>query len=149
MSATPAGRTLHVAEPPAAWLHRAPVVADCSVLAAIVFDEPAGAEAARMLAGKALHAPTLLPYEMANVARSKQRGGLAEASVNAALADFAEQRLQLVAAPPEALLVLALRHALSAHDAAYLWLAGELQAPLATFDAKLAKAASLHLRDLQ
>jgi predicted nucleic acid-binding protein len=35
----------------------------------------------------------------------------------------------------------AARYELSASDAAYLWLAAELQAPLATFDQKLAAAA--------
>jgi predicted nucleic acid-binding protein len=40
---------------------------------------------------------------------------------------------------------LAMRYRLSAYDAAYLWLAGSLQAPLATFDAKLAGAARDYL----
>ena len=40
---------------------------------------------------------------------------------------------------------LAMRYGLSAYEAAYLWLAGALQAPLATFDAKLAEAARAHL----
>jgi predicted nucleic acid-binding protein len=39
---------------------------------------------------------------------------------------------------------LAMRYRLSAYDAAYLWLAGALQAPLAT-DAKLAGAARDYL----
>ncbi len=38
-----------------------------------------------------------------------------------------------------------MRYQLSAYDAAYLWLAAELKAPLATFDAKLAAAAQAHL----
>ena len=38
---------------------------------------------------------------------------------------------------------------LSAYDAAYLWLAAELKAPLATFDAKLGKAAQRHLGQLE
>ena len=40
---------------------------------------------------------------------------------------------------------LAQRYGLSAYDAAYLWVAGSLKAPLATFDAKLAEAAQLYL----
>jgi predicted nucleic acid-binding protein len=40
---------------------------------------------------------------------------------------------------------LAMRYRLSAYDVAYLWLVGALQAPLATFDAKLAGAARDYL----
>ena len=42
---------------------------------------------------------------------------------------------------PQQALTLARRYQLSAYDAAYLWLAAELKAPLATFDDKLAAAA--------
>ena len=145
MRAAAGRRTLHVAEPPAAWFDRAPMVVDCSVVAALLFDEPAADDAARMLAGKALHAPTLLPYEIANVARNKQRAGSPDAVVRAALADFAEQRMQLLAAPADELMSLALRYTLTAYDAAYLWVAASLQAPLATFDDRLGQAARKHL----
>jgi predicted nucleic acid-binding protein len=37
---------------------------------------------------------------------------------------------------------------LSAYDAAYLWLAVELKAPLATFDTRLGNAARSHLENL-
>ena len=141
----PAQRVLYVAEPPAIWLQRPPVVADCSVLAAIVFGETACEEAAGLLGDKAVHAPSLLPYEMANVARSKQRAGLDAAAVDIALQDFGAQRLVLHAVAPEAMLALAQRYGLSAYDAAYLSLATELQAPLATFDRRLADAARQHL----
>ncbi|NDD74010.1 MAG: hypothetical protein EBZ40_03385 [Gammaproteobacteria bacterium] len=40
---------------------------------------------------------------------------------------------------------LAARYRLTVYDAAYLYLAERLEAPLATFDAKLARAAQLHL----
>ena len=43
---------------------------------------------------------------------------------------------------------LALRYKLTAYAAAYLWLAAELKAPLATFDEKLAVAAQAHLASL-
>jgi predicted nucleic acid-binding protein len=41
-----------------------------------------------------------------------------------------------------------MRYKLSGYDAAYLWLAAELKAPLATFDKKLAAAAQAHLSSL-
>jgi predicted nucleic acid-binding protein len=43
---------------------------------------------------------------------------------------------------------LAEHYKLSGYDAAYLWLAGQMKAPLATFDEKLAKAATAHLSSL-
>lgn len=140
-----AQRVLYVAEPPAIWLQRLPVVVDCSVLAAIVFGETSCEEAAGLLGDKAVHAPSLLPYEMANVARSKQRSGLDATVVDAALQEFAVQRLVLHAVAAEAMLALAQRYGLSAYDAAYLSLAAELKAPLATFDRLLADAARQHL----
>jgi predicted nucleic acid-binding protein len=147
MSSTPAPRVLYVAEPPAVWQLRPPVVADCSVLAALLFDEPSRDAAAALLGGKALHAPTLLPFELANVALKKLRAGATD--VAAALADFADQRIELHPVPVEASFQLAQQHGLSAYGAAYLWLAAELNAPLATFDSQLGKAAQRHLGALE
>lgn len=139
---------LYVAEPSALWLQRAAVVADCSVMAAFVFDEPDAGAALGLLAEKAVHAPTLLPYEIANVGRSKARAGADPQAVAAALRDYAEQRVLLHAIEPEAMAALAARFGLTAYDAAYLCLAERLRAPLATFDRKLAEAAGRHLGDL-
>lgn len=145
MNPAPATRRLYLAEPRALWLQRSPVVADCSALAALIFEESAADEAAALLIGRALHAPTLLPYELASVASKKQRAGASQDWVDAALQAYAEQRIDLHPVPPDAAARLAARYALSAYDAAYLWLAAELKAPLATFDRKLAEAAQRHL----
>jgi predicted nucleic acid-binding protein len=56
--------------------------------------------------------------------------------------------LHLHQVEPQHALALALRYNLSAYDAAYLWLAAELKAPLATFDEKLAAAAQTHMAGL-
>ena len=40
---------------------------------------------------------------------------------------------------------LALEYELTGYDAAYLWLAAELRAPLMTFDTRLGSAARRHL----
>ena len=141
----PRARVLYVAEPSALWIQRPPVVADCSVVAALVFAEPSCEDAAALLSHKAVHAPALLPFEIANVARSKRRAGMAAGPMEDALRDFAEQRIALHPVPADAMAQLALRYELSAYDAAYLWLAAELQAPLATFDRCLADAARKHL----
>jgi predicted nucleic acid-binding protein len=136
---------LYVAEPRSRWLARPPVVADCSVLAAMLFGEPSQQLAIDMLVGRAVHAPTLLPYELANVAAKKLRAGATQAEVSVALAGFGEQRIELHAAPADNVCALAATYALSAYDAAYLWVAAELNATLATFDRQLAEAAQRHL----
>jgi len=141
-------RSLYVAEPAATWASP-PVVVDCSAMAALLFAEPEADAASAALSGKSLHAPSLLPYEMASVARKKLRGGAAPHDVEAALTQFANQRFNWHTAPLPAILALALRYQLSTYDAAYLWLATELQSPLVTLDQRLAEAAHRHLNTLE
>lgn len=145
MSTTARGRTLHVAEPPPAWLGRPPLVVDCSVLVALLFQEAQRDDAMRAMTGKTLHAPVLLDSEVANVAVKKLRAGTSQALIGDALAAYVEQSIEFHRPDVQAQFALAHRYALSAYDAAYLWLAGTLQAPLATFDARLAKAARAYL----
>jgi len=138
--------TLYVAEPPAQYLARPPMVMDCSALAGIVFQEPWQDQALQRIAGRTLHAPGLLPYEITSVALKKLRRGEAHA------ADGLEQALgmdiELHDMNLQEVCALANRYQLSAYDAAYLWLAAELKAPLATFDEKLGTAAQTHLSTL-
>ena len=140
---------LYVAEPPAAFLVHPPLVVDCSVLSAVLFQEPMRDEALGQLIGKALHAPTLLDHEIANVATRKQRQNWPAESIDLALSRYAEQDIALHRVDTGAQVALALRYHLSAYDAAYLWLAAELKAPLATFDRKLVIAATQHLGQLE
>ena len=140
---------LYVAEPPASYLVRPPLVVDCSVLSAVLFEEPMRDEALRQLAGKSIHAPTLLDHEIANVATKKQRQNWPEDSISMALAGYAEHDIALHRVDVEAQVALAIRYGLSAYDAAYFWLASELKTPLATFDHKLALAARTHLGALK
>jgi predicted nucleic acid-binding protein len=135
---------LYVAEPQTPYLQR-PAVVDCSVFSALLWAEPAAELAAERLSGFALHAPSLLPYELANVARSKARSGVPSADALAGLEAFAEQAVVLQDVEPERQFKLALRFDLTAYDAAYLCLAEQLQAPLITFDKRLADAAQRHL----
>lgn len=141
----PEPRPLYVAEPSSVWHARPPVVVDCSILVSHLFEEDDALQAAEALQGRALHAPALLPFEFANVARNKSRAGAPPERVRAALTTFDELRIVLRQAPTLALHDLALACGLSAYDAAYLWLAAELDAPLLTFDRRLALAAQRHL----
>jgi predicted nucleic acid-binding protein len=142
-----AARTLIIAEPPASFREGPPLTVDCSVLAALLFDEAQADEAQELIAGCTLHAPALLDYEFANVVARKAATGHSE---RAALALDAYLRLghQLHRTDVSGIADLAQRYALSAYDAAYLWLAGALRTPLATFDTRLGKAAQRYLGSL-
>jgi predicted nucleic acid-binding protein len=143
-----ASRALHVAEPPANYLVRPPVVVDCSAICAVLFDEPERADAATQKAGKTLYAPYLLDHEVISVALKKRRLQWPAESLALALDAYDTWQIEMRETNPLAQYELAARYQLSAYDAAYLWLAGELKAPLATFDEKLAKAARAHLAGL-
>jgi predicted nucleic acid-binding protein len=64
-----------------------------------------------------------------------------EAVVRQPLLDFTELQLTPCRADVHAQWRLAIKYELSAYDAAYLWLAAEAGAPLATFDERLGNAA--------
>ena len=139
---------LYVAEPPASYLVLPPLVVDCSVMVAAMFEEPARDQAIALMSGKLLFAPGLLVHEMVNVAARKLRAGSPSATVRQALADFDAHAIELRPTDPQEQFELALRYDLSGYDAAYLWLAAELKTPLATFDKKLAATAQAHLSGL-
>ncbi len=136
---------LYIAEPPIAYRVLPPLTVDCSVLAAALFREPdfevPALEAMRRCR---LHAPDLIRYEIANVA-VKKSAVAGESAVRAALDGFDMLDLGLHRIDLKAGVELAQQYGLSAYDSAYLWLAGELKAPLATFDRRLAEAARRYL----
>ncbi len=117
-------------------------VVDASVLAAIAFDEPRAAEAQSLLEGADLYAPTLLLYEMASVARKKflLQPDAGEA-IFQDLADALAIRAEWVPVDLVQTLAMALELGLTTYDAAYLYVARALDAPLVTFDERLAAAA--------
>lgn len=143
-----AASPLFLAEPPAAYRTRPPMVVDCSALSAVLFDETTRDEALARLVGCSLHAPNLLDHEIVSVALKKRRQDWPADSLALALADYAAYDIELHAVDPNAQYQLAARYDLSAYDSAYLWLAAKLKAPLATFDRKLATAAQAHLSAL-
>ncbi len=144
-----AASTLIVAEPRPLYVERPPLVVDCSLLCALLFDEPERDEAAARLADRRLMAPNLIDHEIVNVALKRRRAGWPQDSIALALADYSAYTIELYATDREQQFALAERYLLSAYDAAYLCLAAELRAPLATFDRKLGDAASRHLGSLE
>lgn len=135
---------LFVAEPSRSHYARPPLVADCSALAAVLFQEATRDEALARLSGHELHAPELLDYELASVALKKARGGAGEIA-QIALEHYQQAALTLHRVDAAAVVALAQRCELTAYDAAYLWLAAELKAPLVTFDRRLGLAAAAYL----
>ena len=140
-------RVLHVAEPPAQYLARPPVVVDCSVVAGFIFREPSMTQSQAKMDGRDLKSPYLLPIEIASVALKKHKAGFIDVST-LGMAAFLSLSVELSLVKPAEVLALAIRYKLSACDAAYLWLAAELKAPLATFDEQLGRAAQAHLASL-
>ena len=118
-------------------------VVDCSALAAVVFAEPEAKAAAAHLVGAILHAPTLLPYELASAARRKaQKHPDHREAVGKALSAALMLPIFLHAVPGKEVWELALRTKLTTYDASYLWLALDLACELVTLDDKLQTAAA-------
>ncbi len=141
--------TLIIAEPPPEYQSRPLLVVDASVLMAAVFAESNRDQALQWMRGRALHAPQLVDYELANAALNKLRRKQATAeSAAAALAAFAALDIERRPTSLEGVFKLAAQWGLTAYDAAYLWLAAELKAPLATFDSRLGTAAKAHLGNI-
>lgn len=143
MPAEPAS-SLYLAEPQRYYTRYPPLVVDCSVLSALLFDEEAREAASLAMAGKELFAPDLLDHEIVSVALKKARAG-SNNFVEQALKELSELRITRSSVNPLSQFASAKKWNLSAYDAAYLQLAMDLRAPLATFDQKLGAAAKAAL----
>jgi predicted nucleic acid-binding protein len=136
---------LRVEEPRAPYLaERGVLVVDCSVIAAQVFQEPERELASGGMGEAILCAPTLLPYEIASVARKKAQRGQSEVAL-LGIELFSAMDVGLHRVNVEHTWELASVFNLSAYDASYLWLAKHLHAPLFTFDRALQRAAMEYL----
>jgi predicted nucleic acid-binding protein len=118
------------------------VVCDASaVLAALLDSGSDGQWATARLAEADLFAPTLLPFECANVIRRAELSGTVSAEQAAqAHADLLDLAIELW--PYDALATRAweLRANLSSYDAAYVALAEVLTIPLLTLDRRILRA---------
>ena len=122
-------------------------VVDASALGALIFGEPDAAEVVSLLDEAEIYVPTLLPYELASIARKKisrypeQREALLQALAFSLFMD-----IRLIEVNGLELVDLALETGLSVYDASYLYLSENLGMELITFDQRLREAASLRVR---
>ena len=124
-----------------------PIVVDPSAILGIAMEDEAADFADAVLdaiAGDGALAPSIFWYELRNVlVVNERRGRISEERTAAFLALLAELPLEIAEPPAEGgVLELARRHGLSVYDAAYLELAVRADAPLATLDLSLRRAAA-------
>jgi predicted nucleic acid-binding protein len=117
-------------------------VVDASVVVAALVDiGPAGTWAESVLVGGPLAAPHLLPAEVADILRRMGRtGDISPDPAALAHDDLLRLRVEHFPYRPLGVRIWELGHTVTAHDAWYVALAEELDAPLATLDARLARA---------
>jgi predicted nucleic acid-binding protein len=118
-------------------------VVDASALAALLFGEPDADVVAERLGDAALLSPSLVRYELASVYLKKvRRYPDQQAGLIAALELYPRLGVVEAEVPAAELARVAERAGVTAYDAAYLWVAGHVGAPLLTLDQELARAAS-------
>jgi predicted nucleic acid-binding protein len=113
-------------------------VIDASALAALAFAEPSADAVIDEIDGHRLHAPTLVVFELMNVAWKRSRKQpAATALFLEALEVLQGLGLRFRGIDQEEVVKLGLETGLTAYDASYLWLARALRMPLVTLDRKL------------
>lgn len=122
--------------------HAPVVVVDASALAALLFGEPDAPSVSAALEGRALAAPTLLRYELVSVYLKKVRRYAARRpAITDMLRAYPQLAIDEVQPAADDIARLAEDTDTTAYDAAYLWLAQLLGAPIVTLDRHLAEAA--------
>jgi predicted nucleic acid-binding protein len=113
-------------------------VVDASALAAVAFAEPGADAVIDEIEGHRLHAPTLVVFELMNVAWKRSRKQPAAAALFLEALELLEGLgLRFRGINQEEVVRLGLATGLSAYDASYLWLSRALDMPLVTLDRKL------------
>jgi predicted nucleic acid-binding protein len=123
------------------------VVVDASALGAIMFGEPEGPTLAAHLKGETLLAPSLLDFEIINLAvkKCRRRPDLIE-PIAVALAAALAVPIERAAIDGRGVFALAAVTGLTAYDASYLWLARSRDAELVTLDRELMRLSDAALR---
>ena len=113
-------------------------VVDASALAAIAFAESGADAVIDQIDGHRLHAPTLIVFELMNVAwKRSKRQPAATALFLQALDVLEGLGLRFRGIDQGEVVRLGLATGLTAYDATYLWLARALAMPLVTLDKRL------------
>ncbi len=113
-------------------------VVDASALAAVAFAEPGADAVIDEIDGHRLHAPTLVVFELMNVAWNRSRKQPAASALFLEALEVLEGLgLRFRGINQEEVVRLGLATGLSAYDASYLWLSRVLDMPLVTLDRKL------------
>ena len=118
------------------------MIVDASVVVAgVLADHRHGEWALEVLLHGGLAAPHLMPVEVAHkLRRDSIRGSVRARDADVAMADLVRLPIDLHPFEPVAERVWGLRGSVSAYDAWYVALAEALDVPLATLDARLARA---------
>jgi predicted nucleic acid-binding protein len=118
------------------------LVVDASVIVAALVDSGVDGDWARdILDGPALAAPHHMPIEAANILRrASLAGDITPDTAALAHGDLLALRVELFPYAPLAERCWQLRENVTTYDAAYVALAEQLDAPLATLDQRLAAA---------
>lgn len=119
------------------------LVVDATVVVAALVDSGTDGEwSETMLVSGPLSAPHLMPAEVANILRRAETAGDITTEVaTLAEADLRRLRVNLMPYEPVAARAWELRRNVTMYDAWYVALAEVLDAPLATLDARLGRAA--------
>ena len=116
------------------------IVVDASAIGAIAWDEPEREELAAYLEGETLIAPSLLNFELVNIALKKARRRPDETStIAASLVVALSLPVSRVSVSEADVFQLARQTGLTAYDASYLWLARSRDLELVTLDKQLLK----------
>lgn len=125
------------------------VIDASTVVAALIDSGMDGRWAESLLTSDSLAAPHLLTAEASNILRrSALAGAISAEQASLAYSDLLDLRVELFPYAPFAARIWDLRDNVTCYDAWYVALAETLSAPLATLDARLAKAPGPHCRFL-
>ena len=115
-----------------------PIVVDTSVVAALLFNEPAASDVANRLLDTTMYAPILIRYELANVAVIKARKySDSSTEIIAGFELLPQLGIKYLDVEDREVVQLAKEASLTAYDASFMWLARNLDCALYSFDAKL------------